>query len=507
MVFNSLSYLVYLPIVIAIYFLLPKITLKNIWLLIASYWFYSVWSFSLVILMIIATIIGFGGGLVLDKLNQKSKLYPDKKSIYKKRKKITVAVTIVLVLLLLTYFKYIKFIISNINIILSEFNIKVIDDSFNIMLPIGISYYTFQIIAYIVDVYRKDVKAEKNILYFALFIAFFPKIVAGPIERANNLLVQLKENHKFDYDNMKNGLLLMLFGYFLKMVIADRAAVYVNFIFENYEAFTGWQIFYGALLYSIQGYTDFYGYTCLALGSAEIMGIYLLKNFNHPFFAYSVTDYWKRWHLSLSSFLRDYIFYPLTLSSKNSHLKIIHYRNIIITFCISGLWHGANWTYIMWGFSHGLFMVLENMTKNIRTKIFNFLNVNTKSFSFRLEAIIYALLVLSFTRLFFRAPDISTSFAMIKQMFSEWNPYIFIDGSLIHIAGMDAKEFIVLWIAIFILWAISMMQEHGIKIRQALSEQNLLFRWTIYIIAIVIIVVFGVYGDKYDASQFIYFRF
>lgn len=507
MVFNSLNYLLFLPVVIAIYFLLPRITLKNIWLLAASYWFYSIWSPSLVVLMIIATMIGYGGGIALNKLNIQAKNKPENKKTIKKMQKIILAITILLVLSLLLYFKYAKFIINNINIILSELNIKLIDDSFNIMLPIGISYYTFQIIAYLVDVYRKDAKAETNLLYFALFIAFFPKIVAGPIERANNLLTQLKENHKFNYENMKNGLLLMLFGYFLKMVIADRAAVYVNFIFDNYEAFTGWQIFYGALLYSIQGYTDFYGYTCLALGSAEIMGIYLLKNFNHPFFACSVTDYWKRWHLSLSSFLRDYIFYPLTLSSKNSHLKIIHYRNIIITFCISGLWHGANWTYIMWGFCHGVLMVLENMTKNIRNKIFKFFHIDTTSFSFRLEAIIYALLVLTFTRLFFRAPDISTSFAMIKQMFSEWNPHIFIDGSLIYIAGMDAKEFIVLWLAIFVLWAISMLQEHGIKIRHTLSAQNLLFRWFIYIVAIVIIIVFGVYGEKYDASQFIYFRF
>ena len=328
MVFNSLNYLLFLPVAIAIYFLLPRITLKNIWLLAASYWFYSIWSPSLVVLMIIATMIGYGGGIALNKLNIQAKNKPENKKTIKKMQKIILAITILLVLSLLLYFKYAKFIINNINIILSELNIKLIDDSFNIMLPIGISYYTFQIIAYLVDVYRKDAKAETNLLYFALFIAFFPKIVAGPIERANNLLTQLKENHKFNYENMKNGLLLMLFGYFLKMVIADRAAVYVNFIFDNYEAFTGWQIFYGALLYSIQGYTDFYGYTCLALGSAEIMGIYLLKNFNHPFFAYSVTDYWKRWHLSLSSFLRDYIFYPLTLSSKNSHLKIIHYRNI-----------------------------------------------------------------------------------------------------------------------------------------------------------------------------------
>lgn len=507
MAFNSLGYLVFLPIAIGVYFTLPRITLKNIWLLIISYWFYSIWSVSLVFLMMFATLIAYSSGLLLDKLDSNIKQYPEKKQKIKKQKKITVALTIVLVLSLLLYFKYIKFIIHNINQLLSTFNLQLIDDSFNIMLPIGISYYTFQIIAYIVDVYRKDVKAEKNLLYFALFIAFFPKVVAGPIERANNLLAQLKENHKFSYENMKNGLLLMLFGFFLKMVIADRAAVYVNFIFDNYEAFTGIQIFYGALLYSIQGYTDFYGYTCLALGSAEIMGIYLLKNFNHPFFAYSVTDYWKRWHLSLSSFLRDYIFYPLTLSSKNSHLKIIHYRNIIITFCISGLWHGANWTYIMWGFSHGILMVLENLTKNIRNKIFKFLKIDTTSFSFRFEAIIYALFVLTFTRLFFRAPDISTSFAMIKQMFSEWNPWVFFDGSLINIASMDIKEFLVLWIAVFILWVISMSQEHGIKIREWIAKQNLLFRWLMYYLAIIFIIIFGIYGPGYDPLKFIYFEF
>ena len=359
-----------------------------------------------------------------------------------------------------------------------------------------------QIIAYIVDVYR-GTKAEKNFIKYALFISFFPKLLAGPIERTTTFLPQLQEKKFFNYDNLKNGLLLMLYGYFLKMVIGDRAAILVNFVFDNYEAYMGLEIFIAVTIYSIQIYADFFGYTCIALGAAQSMGFTLIQNFNHPFFATSVGDYWRRWHRSLSMWLRDYIYFTLG-GSRCSKLK--KYRNILVTFLVSGSWHGANWTFIVWGMIHGISIVLADIFKPVFQKINTTFNINTQCFSYRLFQIIMAFLIINYSRLFFRAPDIETALIMTKQMFSLWNPWIFFDNSLYDM-GLDRKDFWVLCFSIIILFVVSFMQEYGIKIRQELAKQNLIFRWIIYWIAIFGILTFGIYGPEYDATKFIYFGF
>lgn len=245
-----------------------------------------------------------------------------------KLKNIYVSISFILNLSILFFFKYFYFAVDNINILLSALHIQLIQPKFDIILPLGISFYTMQMIAYIVDIYR-GAKAETNFIKYALFISFFPKLLAGPIERTATFLPQLQERKYFNYDNLKNGLLLMLYGYFLKMVIGDRAAILVNFVFENYEAYMGLEIFVAITIYSIQIYADFFGYTCIAIGAAQTMGFTLLQNFNHPFFAVSVGDYWRRWHISLSMWLRDYIYFPLGGSRCS---KIKKYRNILITF-------------------------------------------------------------------------------------------------------------------------------------------------------------------------------
>lgn len=419
-----------------------------------------------------------------------------------KLKNIYVSISFILNLSILFFFKYFYFAVDNINILLSALHIQLIQPKFDIILPLGISFYTMQMIAYIVDIYR-GAKAETNFIKYALFISFFPKLLAGPIERTATFLPQLQERKYFNYDNLKNGLLLMLYGYFLKMVIGDRAAILVNFVFENYEAYMGLEIFVAITIYSIQIYADFFGYTCIAIGAAQTMGFTLLQNFNHPFFAVSVGDYWRRWHISLSMWLRDYIYFPLGGSRCS---KIKKYRNILITFFISGLWHGANWTFIIWGMIHGLSIILDDIFKPVFQKIYSIFNINTQCFSFRLFQIIIAFLIINYSLLFFRAPDIETAVIMTKQMFSVWNPWIFFDNSLYDM-GLSRKDFYVLCFSIIILWAVSFMQEKGIKIREELAKQNLVFRWILYWIAIFGILTFGVYGTAYNANQFIYFQF
>ena len=496
MLFNSISFLIFFPVVILLYFIIPH-RFRYIWLLAASYYFYMAWNPVYALLMLTSTFITYTSGILIDKANKTSG-----GGNAAKLKNIYVSISFILNLSILFFFKYFYFAVDNINILLSALHIQLIQPKFDIILPLGISFYTMQMIAYIVDIYR-GAKAETNFIKYALFISFFPKLLAGPIERTATFLPQLQERKYFNYDNLKNGLLLMLYGYFLKMVIGDRAAILVNFVFENYEAYMGLEIFVSITIYSIQIYADFFGYTCIAIGAAQTMGFTLLQNFNHPFFAVSVGDYWRRWHISLSMWLRDYIYFPLGGSRCS---KIKKYRNILITFFISGLWHGANWTFIIWGMIHGLSIILDDIFKPVFQKIYSIFNINTQCFSFRLFQIIIAFLIINYSRLFFRAPDIETAVIMTKQMFSVWNPWIFFDNSLYDM-GLSRKDFYVLCFSIIILWAVSFMQEKGIKIREELAKQNLVFRWILYWIAIFGILTFGVYGTAYNANQFIYFQF
>ena len=302
---------------------------------------------------------------------------------------------------------------------------------------------------------------------------------------------------------MRDGLLLMLFGYFLKMVTADRAAILVNFVFENYEAYSGLEIAIAAFFFAVQIYGDFAGYSSIAIGAAWIMGFKLMQNFNHPYFALNIQDFWRRWHISLSTWFRDYVYIPLGGSRCS---KIKKYRNIAIVFLTSGLWHGANWTYIVWGALHGIYQITGDLIKPFRNKIERIFKVNTTCFSYRLFNIIITFILVDFAWIFFRAPDLLTGVTIIKQMFSVWNPWIFFDNSLYEM-GLDRKDFWVLCFSVLILWVVSFMQERGIKIREELAKQNLVFRWIIYWTAVSFILIFGIYGAGYNESQFIYFQF
>lgn len=338
MIFNSISFAIFFPAVVLVYGLVPK-RYRYIWLLITSYYFYMCWNPKYIILMIISTLITWWGGNILVKCQWKSKSF----------RKCVVAVCFICNIGILIFFKYFDFALSNINALLGKMGGTVIEKPFDVILPVGISFYTFQALSYILDVYRGRVEAEKNILKYALFVSFFPQLVAGPIERSENLLCQINDlpNKKiWDYERIVNGLILMIWGYFQKMVIADRVAIMVDTVFSSYYMFGSLELLMAAMGFAIQIYCDFASYSTIAIGAAQVMGFTLMENFQTPYFSRSIQEFWKRWHISLSIWFRDYLYIPL---GGNRCSKLKKYRNLMVTFLVSGLWHGANWTYIFWG--------------------------------------------------------------------------------------------------------------------------------------------------------------
>ena len=340
MLFNSYNFLIFFPIVTLIYFLIPQ-RIRYIWLLIASYYFYMCWNAKYVFILLFSTAITYASGLLIARAN---KCKEEDKKI--RIKKIFVGFSFIINLAILFLLKYFDFAIDNANRVLSHFSMQVINPTFDVILPVGISFYIFQALSYTVDVYREDVKAEKNFLKYALFVSFFPQLVAGPIERSKNLLKQVHEKHYFDAQRVKDGLLLMIWGGFQKIVIADRVAIVVDTVFNKFPQYGGMYIVVATILFAFQIYCDFSGYSTIAIGAAKVMGFQLMENFNAPYLSMSVAEFWRRWHISLSSWFRDYLYIPLGGNRKGKFRK---YVNLMIVFIVSGLWHGAQWSFIVWG--------------------------------------------------------------------------------------------------------------------------------------------------------------
>ena len=337
MLFNSFRFLVFFPAAVFIYFLIPK-RLRYIWLLAASYFFYMNWNAKYALLLAGSTLVTWFGGLLLGLCQEKNA-----GSFWKKW---IVALSFACNLGILGFFKYFDFALVNVNALLERLGMQVLERPFDIVLPVGISFYTFQALGYTVDVYRQDIRPQKNLFKYALFVSFFPQLVAGPIERSKNLLKQLSEPRKFDYPSVRAGLLLMLWGFFVKLVIADRAAVLVNTVYSQYLNYSGFQLITANILFAVQIYCDFMGYSTIARGAAKVMGYDLMSNFERPYFSQSIKEFWRRWHISLSTWLRDYLYIPL---GGSRCARIRKYFNILVTFAISGLWHGSKGTFVLWG--------------------------------------------------------------------------------------------------------------------------------------------------------------
>lgn len=479
MFFNSFEYAIFLPIIFIIYwFILNKnLKLQNLFLLISSYFFYSCWDWKFLFLLAFSTILDYISGL---------KIYNSNTQI---KKKIWLIISVSINLGFLGFFKYYNFFIESFADLIQKLGFTAHYSTLNIILPVGISFYTFHGLSYVFDIYNKKIKPSHNWIEYALFVSFFPLLVAGPIERATHLLPQIEKPRKFNYELAVSGLKQILWGLFKKIVIADNCAKAVNLIFNSYESQSGGTLLLGAILFSFQIYGDFSGYSDIALGSGKLLGIKLIKNFNYPYFSRSIAEFWRRWHISLSSWFKDYLYIPLG-GSKGGTIKRI--RNTFIIFLVSGFWHGANWTFILWGGLNALFILPSIIFKTNRNNMDivakGKILPNFKEFF----QIVYTFLLASFAWIFFRSESLSQAFSYINKMFNS-----------IHLPDLsifNLSLFPLLLLLIIVEWK---GRENNYAIEKLFYKSKTCIRWSFYYILIILMLVFG----QKNSQEFIYFQF
>jgi D-alanyl-lipoteichoic acid acyltransferase DltB (MBOAT superfamily) len=475
---------------------MPK-RLRRLWLLIASYYFYMGWNAKYALLILTSTVVTYTCGILIDRTSKN----------YKGRRKLYFVASLLINLGILVFFKYFYFLHDTVATVLSIFGINLSASKLDILLPVGISFYTFQALGYTIDVYRGDVKAEKNFIRYALFVSFFPQLVAGPIERSGNLLCQIEKiSHEksWDFDRVTRGLLLMLWGFFMKLVIADRAAVLVNQVYGIYYMFNGVALSIAAIMFAIQIYCDFASYSTIAVGAAKILGIELMANFKAPFFSRNTAEIWRRWHISLSSWFRDYLYIPLGGSRCSKQRK---YFNNLVTFAVSGLWHGASWNYVVWGLLQSVFIIIGDITKPIKEQFNKRFNVRVKTFGYQFVQGLITFLLFVFSFIFFRSETIKDAVYYIQRMFTTYDIWSLFNDSIFTL-GLDRKEMHVLITGIIVLIIVDAYYVVKNKFFDSLvKEQCLAIQYIIVAVILVMVIVFGVYGEGYDATQFIYFQF
>ncbi|MGV8982295.1 MBOAT family O-acyltransferase [Clostridium sp.] len=448
------------------------------------------------IFIVISTVITYLSGLLIENAN---KISSEKKSRQLKNLWVFACFSSNLGILLL--FKYYNFFNASLTRVLNIFSISFHMPYFRYLLPLGISFYTLQAISYIIDVYRKDVACEKNIGKLALFLSFFPTVVSGPIEKSKNMLHQFDEKHSFDYDRVKNGLLLMLWGAFVKLVVADRLALFVNTVYSNPNNYKGLATIIATLFFTFQIYCDFMSYSDMARGAAQVLGFKVTNNFKQPYLSKSIKQFWSRWHISLTSWFKDYLYFPL---GGNRRGKLRTYYNIMIVFVVSGLWHGATTNFIIWGGLHGLYQISAYLLKPIKEKAIKTFKIKTEVFSYKLGQMIITFMLVNFAWIFFRATSFLSAITIIKNSFY-FDPWILTNGSIFKL-GLDSKDFLIAIIGVVLIIIVDMMQRR-INLRVELSKQNIVFRWCIYLVVVLVILVVGMYGPGYSMQQFIYSQF
>lgn len=489
MLFNSIDFAIFFPLVFILYWCVSKnLTLRNILILVASYLFYSWWDWRFLSLIVVSSLVDFIVGQSLERTKDKNK------------RKGLLMVSLIVNLGFLFYFKYTNFFIETFVDAFTLFGKELEISTLHIILPVGISFYTFQTLSYTIDIYRGSIKPTKNGLAFFSFVAFFPQLVAGPIERASHLLPQFFKTYKFNYNQVKSGLLLIAFGLFKKMVIADRAAVVVNQVYNNPTEYSGVETLLATVLFAFQIYCDFSGYSDIAIGTTRTLGFDLTKNFNSPYFSKSITEFWHRWHISLSTWFRDYVYIPLG-GSRNGKYKT--YANLFIVFVVSGLWHGAAITFLIWGAIHGLIIVLEKATAGFRAPICEKLGINQKKISGKIIYIITTFIIVCFAWIFFRANSFNDAVLLIGGILK--NNYIILFTEDLYKIGLERNELIIMGLSIVSLLVFEIMNKKQ-KISKVLQEQPIVFRWSVYLVIGFVILIFGVYGNN-DTSEFIYFQF
>lgn len=532
MAFTSLNFIVFLLAVITVYYIIPK-KAQWVFLLTASYAFYLFSGIKPIFYIIVTTLTTYFAALLMEKYRtnctEELSALPETASLQQKKeikqkvsKKIhTVQViTVCFNLGILAVLKYLNFIDGNINALFSLFGSTFKIPQIDLLVPLGLSFYTFQSIGYVIDIGRGKYKPQRNLGKYALFVSFFPQIVQGPISRYDQIGEQLVAEHKFNYENFKFGAQLILWGFFKKLVIADRFSAVVSNVFGNYKSYHGFEMIIGIFCYAIQIYADFSGGIDITRGAAQMMGIDLPINFERPYFSKNMTEYWRRWHITLGAWMREYVFYPVMLSKaftnigkkakktfgKETGRVIPSALTSFIVFFLIGIWHGATWQYIAFALYNATFITLGMLFKPLLKKTEKALHINTECFSWQLWQMVRTFVVLAVAKTLVKAPSLKAAFVILKKCVCDLNPAIF-SGKLLTNLGITENSFAVGIVSLLVLLVVSILQENGMKIREKLSEQNFLFRWLIYIVAVAVVIIFGIYGPASNASDFIYQRY
>ncbi|MDX6182242.1 MBOAT family O-acyltransferase [Flavobacterium sp. Fl-77] len=477
MFFNSLAFAVFLPIVFLLYWFVfnKNKSTQNALLIIASYYFYSCWDWRFLFLLVFSTFLDYYTGIQIEKGKSE------------KSRKFWFWLSIIVNLGFLGIFKYYNFFAASFSELLNSAGIKVSPLLLDVILPVGISFYTFHGLSYVIDIYLKRIKAEYNFIDYSLFVSYFPLLVAGPIERATHLLPQLKVKREFDFEKAQEGVCQIIWGLVKKVVIADTCATYANAIFDHYPSMNSFSLILGAIYFAFQIYGDFSGYSDIALGVSKLFGLDLLRNFNYPYFSRDIAEFWRRWHISLSSWFRDYLYIPLGGSKGGIWIKI---RNTFIIFLVSGFWHGANWTYIAWGFINALYffpLLLSNSNRNNMDDIqlkFDFSSVKV------IISIVFTFALTCIAWVFFRAKTITDAVLYLKQIISNR------EFKIEYLANDRSNYELIVMIALFTL------VEWNIRNKiEPISGKRTTLKLAL---AIAAIMAFGTFSDY---KEFIYFQF
>jgi alginate O-acetyltransferase complex protein AlgI len=479
MLFNSIEFAIYFPVVVGVFFLLSQ-RWRVHWLLAASCIFYMAFIPAYILILVVTILIDYVAGIYLEKVQGRNR-------------KVLLWMSILSTCLVLFVFKYFYFFVANFLAVAGLVGWHLSRPVITIILPIGLSFHTFQSLSYVVEVYRGKQKAERNFIVYATYVMFFPQLVAGPIERPQNLLHQFREFHEFDYANVTAGLKRMAWGFYKKLVVADRLSLYVNDVYSAPQKCNGLQLTLATVFFAYQIYCDFSGYSDIALGAAQVMGFKLMENFRTPYYSLSISEFWRRWHISLSTWFRDYVYFPL---GGNRVSKRRHVINLLITFCVSGLWHGANWTYVFWGFLNGMYLVMGWLTKDWRDRLFGAVGLREDTGVRKTIMLCTTFLLTCVAWIVFRAKNMSDAVYVLTHLASGWD---------FHNIATDQfwlRQLPIAVAAILVL-EIGQLWHRAAPIPQLVGRLPITARWALYAGFVLLVLMFGVYRK----TQFIYFQF
>lgn len=474
MLFNSIPFIVFLPIVVLVYYLIPT-KIRYVWLLLASYFFYLCQSTSFVSLLLLSTVTTYFAGIATYKASTR------------RNKNIIVAMTFILNAGIWLFIKYADFVLE----------LTGSDRRFNLFLPIGISFYTLQALSYVMDCYREKMEPERNIIRYALFVSFFPSILSGPINRGCDLLPNLKCDSKLDYDNLKYGLMKMLWGYFLKLVIAARLVILVDNAYSNADGYAGGTLFFAAISFLFMLYCDFEGYSNIAIGAARLLGINMKENFKQPFYSLSMGELWRRWHISLSTWLREYVYFSLGGNRKGAARK---YINIFVIFLVSGIWHGANFTFIIWGLLNGLFLVMGNVLLPIRNDVASKMGLDKMPRFRRIMQRIGVYLLYAFTMIYFDSVNVQCANIVIKRIFTVFSSPVKVMNEIISLGLGRANLMFAIIMSLMVLVIDGYAHKDSCDFTGLMKKTPTVIRWGLYLFMVTAIV----FSANLTGQEFIY---